>query len=119
MQRTDIVFWDTSAIVLLFASFQRQSQNVAPQVSAPHDLVGVEVHSALNRLAQEGKLTGKAHTAALNLWQGLEAGARIVNPVDRVCAIARALPRAYGLRALDSFQLAAALVWCQAACAPL
>ncbi|MDQ3011865.1 MAG: type II toxin-antitoxin system VapC family toxin, partial [Acidobacteriota bacterium] len=73
----------------------------------------VEAHSALNRLALAGKLNQKSHAAALNIWQGLEAGARIVNPVDRVCEIAKGLPSAYGLRAMDSFQLAAALVWCR------
>lgn len=117
MQRTDIAFWDTSALVPLCCSQTFSVKARALRRKFPHITIWwgttVEVHSALNRLVQEGKLTGKSHTAALNLWQGLEAGARIVNPVDRVRDIARDLPRVYGLRAMDSFQLAAALVWCQ------
>ncbi|PYS52377.1 MAG: hypothetical protein DMF68_01790 [Acidobacteria bacterium] len=33
-------------------------------------------------------------------------------PSAKVRSLAERLPDAYGLRALDSFQLAAALVWC-------
>jgi hypothetical protein len=36
-----------------------------------------------------------------------------VLPSGRVREIAEGLPEQYGLRALDSFQLAAALVWCR------
>ncbi len=36
-----------------------------------------------------------------------------VLPSDRVREIMETLPDHYGLRALDSFQLAAALVWCK------
>ena len=35
-----------------------------------------------------------------------------MTPSDRARNIAEGLPDVYGLRALDSFQLAAALVWC-------
>jgi hypothetical protein len=100
---------------VLFPGFQRQARTLRRKF--PHITIWwgttVEVHSALNRLVQEGKLTTKSHTSALNIWQGLEAGARVVNPVDRVREIARGLPGGYGLRAMDSLQLAAALVWCQ------
>lgn len=34
-------------------------------------------------------------------------------PSERVRELAEELPGQYGLRALDSFQLAAALVWCK------
>jgi len=37
----------------------------------------------------------------------------VVEPKIRVREIAETLPQIYGLRALDSFQLAAALVWCK------
>jgi len=36
-----------------------------------------------------------------------------VLPSDRVRGIAETLPEQYGLSALDSFQLAAALLWCK------
>jgi predicted nucleic acid-binding protein len=117
IQRTAVAFWDTSAIVPLCCSQAFSAKARTLRRKFPHITIWwgttVEVHSALTRLAQEGKLTNKSHTAALNVWQGLEAGARVVNPVDRVREIARGLPGAYGLRAMDSFQLAAALVWCQ------
>jgi hypothetical protein len=116
-QRTTVAFWDTSAIVPLCCSQAFSAKARTLRRKFPHITIWwgttVEVHSALNRLVQEGKLTSKSHTAALNIWQGVEAGARVVNPVDRVREIARGLPGAYGLRAMDSLQLAAALVWCQ------
>lgn len=116
-QKTAVAFWDTSAIVPLCCaqSFSAQARKLRRQF--PHVTIWwgttVEVHSALSRLLQEGELNAKSHRAALNHWQGLEIGARIVNPVDKVCEIAKGLPGSYGLRALDSFQLAAALVWCR------
>jgi predicted nucleic acid-binding protein len=117
VQRTAVAYWDTSAIVPLCCSQAFSAKARTLRRKFPHITIWwgttVEVHSALNRLVQEGKLTTKSHTAALNIWQGVEAGARVVNPVDRVREIARGLPVAYGLRAMDSFQLAAALVWCQ------
>jgi predicted nucleic acid-binding protein len=112
-----VAFWDTSALVPLCCAqaFSAQARRVRRQ--HPHIAIWwgatVEAYSAFNRLAQQGKLTARAQRAALNIWQGLEASARVVNPVDRVCELGRDLPAAYGLRALDSFQLAAALVWCQ------
>ena len=116
-QKTAVAFWDTSAIVPLCCAQAFSAKARALRRKFPHVTIWwgttVEVHSALNRLVQEGKLSGKSHQSATNIWQGLEAGARIINPVDRVREIARGLPNAYGLRAMDSFQLAAALVWCQ------
>lgn len=117
VQGTAVAFWDTSAVVPLCCSQAFSAKARTLRRKFPHLTIWwgttVEVHSALNRLVQESKLTSKSHTAVLNIWQGLEAGARIVNPVDRVREIARDLPSAYSLRAIDSFQLAAALVWCQ------
>lgn len=65
------------------------------------------------RLKQGGHLTEKEIIKSLKLWEKLRKTARIVSPVERVLELANDLPDAYGLRALDSFQLAAALVWCQ------
>jgi predicted nucleic acid-binding protein len=116
-RKTTVAFWDTSAIVPLCCSQTFSARARTLRRKFPHITIWwgttVEVHSALNRLALEGKLNAKSHAAALHIWQGLEAGARIVNPVDGVREIAKDLPGAYGLRAMDSFQLAAALVWCQ------
>ena len=117
VQRATVAFWDTSAIVPLCCSQAFSAKARTLRRKFPHVTIWwgttVEVHSALNRLVQEGKLITKSHTVALNIWQGLEAGARVVNPVDRVREIAKGLPGGYGLRAMDSLQLAAALVWCR------
>jgi hypothetical protein len=37
----------------------------------------------------------------------------VIESTSRITALARTFPQIYGLRALDSLQLAAALVWCK------
>jgi len=72
-----------------------------------------EISSGLARLKRDGHLTDKETIKAARLWEKLKKNARIVSPVERVIELANDLPENYGLRALDSFQLAAALVWWQ------
>lgn len=69
--------------------------------------------SAFNRLTREGKLTAKGLKQATARLDVLRRAWTEVLPTDRVRQLAEGLPEQYGLRALDSFQLAAALVWCR------
>lgn len=108
--------WDASAIVLLCCQ-QNLSQSVRKlwrEIARVAVWWGttVEVRSAISRLHGEGILTVKGWQHALARLEVLRQEWREMMPGDRVQSLAEGLPDAYGLRALDSFQLAAALVWC-------
>ena len=115
--KTEIAFWDTSAALPLCCSqiFTVQSKKWLRKY--PKIVVwwgtSVEINSGLARLKRNGHLTEKEMVKAFRLWEKLRKTCRIVSPVERVIELANDLPENYGLRALDSFQLAAALVWGQ------
>jgi predicted nucleic acid-binding protein len=115
--KTEIAFWDTSAVLPLCCSQIFTTQSKKWLRKYPKIVVwwgtSVEVNSGLARLKRGGHLTEKEVVKSLKLWEKLKKNSRIVSPVERVLEIANDLPENYGLRALDSFQLAAALVWCQ------
>jgi len=73
----------------------------------------VEARSAFSRLARDGNMTARGLRQAVARLEVQRASWIEVLPSDRVREIAEALPEQYELRALDSFQLAAALVWCK------
>lgn len=115
--KTEIAFWDTSAILPLCCSQIFTTQSKKWLRKYPKIVIwwgtSVEIYSGLARLKRNGDLTEKETIKALRLWEKLRKTSRIVSPVERVIEIAGNLPENYGLRALDSFQLAAALVWSQ------
>jgi predicted nucleic acid-binding protein len=115
--KTEIAFWDTSAILPLCCSQTFTMQSKKWLRKYPKIVVwwgtSVEINSGLARLKRNGDLTEKETIKAARLWGKLRKTCRIVSPVERVVELANDLPENYGLRALDSFQLAAALVWCQ------
>ena len=114
--KTEIAFWDTSAALPLCCSQIFTTQSKKWLRKYPKIVVwwgtSVEISSGLARLKRDGHLTDKETIKALRLWEKLRKTCRIVSPVERVIELANDLPAHYGLRALDSFQLAA-LVWCQ------
>lgn len=115
-RKINIAFWDTSAIVPLCCQ-QNLSQNMRKQWRGTARVVvwwgtTVEVRSAISRLHREGILTAKGWQQALARLEVLRQEWREMMPSDKARSLAESLPDAYGLRALDSFQLAAALVWC-------
>jgi len=73
----------------------------------------VEIRSALARLRQNGDLPEREVNDAVKKWEMLERIVREVNPTEQVRHLACGVPEQYLLRALDAFQLAAALAWCQ------
>ena len=116
--KTDLAFWDASALVPLCCAQSgppTRSRALLRQFSKPVIWWGtdVEIYSALARLHQEGKLTERELHFSVKRWEQLEQIPREVNPTSRVRQLARTLPAQYQLRALDAFQLAAALVWSQ------
>ena len=73
----------------------------------------VEVMSAVARAERSGHITTRNLLAAVKLFASIEKGFRIIHPEERIVEIAKTLPIKYGLTALDSLQLASALVWCK------
>jgi predicted nucleic acid-binding protein len=115
-RKVSIAFWDTSAVVPLCCQ-QNLSQSLRKLWRETARIVvwwgtTVEVRSAVSRLHAEGALTAKGRQQALARLEVLRQEWREITPSEKVRHLAEGLPDAYGLRALGSFQLAAALVWC-------
>ncbi|MEJ7713810.1 MAG: type II toxin-antitoxin system VapC family toxin [Pyrinomonadaceae bacterium] len=115
-RKTHIAFWDTSAIVPLCCQ-QNLSQNLRKRWRETARIVvwwgtTVEIRSAISRLQSEGVISNKGRQHALARLEVLRQEWREITASDKTRSIAEGLPDTYGLRALDSFQLAAALVWC-------
>lgn len=116
--KTELAFWDTSALVPLCcaqAGLSSRSRQLFRQFKRPIIWWGteVEIHSALARLKDEGALTEREMASSIKRWEMLRQVARDVNPTAQVLRLAVELPARYQLRALDAFQLAAAIAWCQ------
>ena len=114
---TDTAFWDTSALVPLCC---RQAASLrARQLRRNYARVAVwwgcqvEAHSALQRLRAGSLLSAGELQWGSQRLEVMCGGWLEVKPVEKVRVLAVTLPAVYSLRALDSFQLAAALVWCQ------
>ena len=111
-----IAFWDTSAIIPLYCNqmMSADARRLRRRFDEPVVWWGthVEVHSGINRLLREGVLNDVQSQTALEKWRRLHARVRRIWPSDRVLGLAVSLTTEHGVRALDAFQLAAALVWC-------
>lgn len=117
VSRVERAFWDTSAVVPLCChqDASQELRRIARKVKRMTTWWGttVEAQSAFSRLVRDGLMTArglKQATARLEVQR--QAWVEVL-PSDRVREIAETLPGQYGLRALDSFQFAAALVWCK------
>lgn len=115
--KTKIAFFDTSAIIPLYCNqvMSVESRKIRRQFKKPVIWWGthVEVNSGLDRLLRDAILTRSQLQIALQKWEKFYSQAHIIKPEDNILEIASTLPSVYNLRALDSFQLAAALVWCK------
>lgn len=109
-------FWDASALVPLciheMASRQAQS-HLRQFLPVVWWASRVEVHSAVARLHRLGKLKDPEKKGALSRLDFLGRGWREILPSDPLRDLATRLLDGYELRAADSLQLAAALVWCR------
>lgn len=112
-----MAFWDASAIIPLCCSqpattqgrrLQRELQRVVVWWGTP-----LEARSAFARLVREGQLTTDERVTAIRLLGQIRVEWDEILPSERVRSLAEDLPDAYGLRAGDAAQLAAALVWCR------
>jgi len=109
-------FWDTSAIIPLFCNqvVSPESRRMRRRFNELTIWWGthVEVYSGVNRLHREGIVNEIQLQASLGKWEKVYATARVVQPGDAVLGIGASLTSQYDIRAMDAFQLAAALVWC-------
>ncbi len=111
-----IAFWDTSAIIPLFCN-QAASHKSRLIRRSFSELVfwwgtHVEVYSGINRLRNEVAIRESQSLAAISKWNQVYATSLVVEPTETVLNIAVSLTSKMNIRALDAFQLAAALAWC-------
>jgi hypothetical protein len=110
-------FWDTSAIVPLCINEGRSQSarrlwRLFRERAVWHETV-VEVESTLARLEREDSVDANVRQIALKHLKAIEHKWLAIESSPRATEIARTLPHLHGLRALDSLQLAAALIWCK------
>ncbi|HEV3134209.1 MAG TPA: type II toxin-antitoxin system VapC family toxin, partial [Acidimicrobiia bacterium] len=110
-------FWDSSALVPLLVR-QPTSERLEGLLRRDPAVViwwggVVECASALARLQREGTLPRSGLRQAQQVLDHLRARAFEVEPVEEVRARALRLLAVHQLRAADSLQLAAALIWCR------
>jgi predicted nucleic acid-binding protein len=111
----DFSFWDSSALIPLFVVQPTSPQarilarNFRPVVWWA---TSVEVQSAIARLHRRGELDERARDFAISRLVFTQAGWREVPPSEAVRHKAEELLQSHTLRAADSLQLAAALIWC-------
>ncbi len=114
--RTETAFWDTSAIIPLYCNqiVSPDSRRLRRRFRGPVVWWGthVEVYSGIRRLLRDGFVNEIQGRAALEKWGRLRSSARIIKPDDKVLRIAASMTATYEIRALDAFQLSAALIWC-------
>jgi len=112
----NVSFWDTSAIIPLYCNqvVSNESRRIRRRFKQPVVWWGtqVEIHSGINRLLRDGVLTENQSNRALEKWNNLRSLAFVVLPDDNILKLAVSLTTKHNIRALDAFQLAAALVWC-------
>jgi predicted nucleic acid-binding protein len=108
-------YWDASALVPLCVheSGTHSSESLLRKF-APVTWWGspVEIRSAICRLHREKAITDAGKKGAVLRLEVLQRGCKEILPGDELRELALGLLDRYSLRAEDSFQLAAALIWC-------
>lgn len=110
-------FWDSSAIVPLCAYQQNSATARILSRKFPDKFVWrecvVEVSSAFARLQREGLIDDALRRRFEARLVRLENKWSVIETQTLTIEIARTFPSIYGLKAMDSLQLASALVWCK------
>jgi predicted nucleic acid-binding protein len=109
-------FWDASALVPLCVR-----QGMTPRAIALYKIYDavvwwatpVELASALARLMRMKQLDSRDWAKSSKLAKNLADSWSVIQPSDALRATSIQLVDRYDLRAADSFQLAAALEWCE------
>ena len=109
-------FWDASALVPLCVheAASRHAQSHLRRF-APVVWWGslVEVHGAICRLHPDKEISSLDKQGAVARLRLLNRGWREILPDDQVPDLAAQLLATHSLRAADSLQLAASLIWCE------
>jgi hypothetical protein len=109
-----MTFWDSSALVPLFAAEPRTRMVQSLYARDPEVVVWwgtpVECASAIARLERDGALLGPAAAESFARLDALARSWMQIDPSDDIRESARRLLRVHPLRAADALQLAAALV---------
>jgi len=115
--RTDMAFWDASAIVPLCCSRPATTQGRRLRRELKRMVVWwgtpLEARSAFARLVRAEQLTSDERASAVRLLAQLRVAWDEILPTEKVRSLAEDLPDSHGVRAADAVQLAAALVWCR------
>lgn len=110
-------FWDSSALVPLCTNEPRSISAGRLWKSFSQKSVwwaaSVEISSALARLERENLISLQKRLNAEKRLEILEKVWTEIQPAPRIKELARTFPAQYKTKAADSFQLAAALVWCR------
>jgi len=114
--RKELAFWDASALVPL-CIHEAASRNAHAHLKTFLPVVWwgtpIEILSAIRRSNRLGNLNDAERQRGLARLKLLSGGWREILPGDELRDLAAQLLDAHDLRAADSLQLAAALVWCQ------
>lgn len=112
-----MIFWDSSAIVLLCVNEPATSTVKSILAEDPVAVVWWSTRtgciSALVRQTREGNLVSTDEMHARDLLEALAKTWIEIQPTARLRAVAERLLAVHPLRAADAFQLAAALQWCR------
>ena len=108
-------FWDSSAIIPLCLK-EPASETIRTLAKSDEDIIvwwgtKVECLSALSRRRREGSISADAERRAKNALKALASAWSEVQPTEIVRQRSERLLMVHPLRAADSLQLAAALVW--------
>ncbi len=109
-------FWDASAIVPLCClqpqtKAARQARRLFPQIVVWW-ATSVECNSAMRRLERNQELTARETQVGILELDRLRLRWTEVEPLEEARSQAERLLGVHPLRAADSLQLAAALIWC-------
>jgi len=110
-------FWDSSALIPL-CLIETSSEDITRIARSDEDIVvwwatRVECLSALARRHREGILPSDAESKAKAVLYALSAEWSEILPGERMRKRAERLLFTHSLRAADSYQLAAALIWAE------
>jgi predicted nucleic acid-binding protein len=109
-------FWDASALAPLCID-EAASHQAYAYLRKFRPVVWweslVEVHSAICRLHRDQQITDVDKRGAVARLRLLKLGCREVLPDDQLRDLATESLDRYSLRAADSLQLSASLIWCQ------